>query len=120
MLTYLTDLALAVTQSAAGQEFHILLIMIVLVIAVFFCHSVIRLCIQLLRPEKDASTHRVPEIAGVHGYAQPDRPIPVHLARDEELALEANTEDPDKPRIPPPAYGLWRSSVVSLLPNLLH
>lgn len=51
-------------------------------------------------------------------YAQPETPIPVILARDEELGLhdDANASDHESIRAvqpPPPAYGLWRSSVVS-------
>ena len=54
-------------------------------------------------------------------FAQPRQPIPVVLARDEELGLHnANNgglEDEDTDVAlppPPPAYGLWRSSVVCL------
>lgn len=64
------------------------------------------------------------------GYANPQSPIPVILQRDEELGLHHNHVDHDDdedlygnnddeqeeihiPR-PPPAYGLWRSSVVRL------
>lgn len=50
------------------------------------------------------------------GYAQPETPIPIILARDEELGLHDNASDNDSIRPvqhPPPAYGQWRSSVVS-------
>lgn len=49
-------------------------------------------------------------------YATPQRPIPVILARDEE-ALVSDHEEPNEKvgvRAPPPAYGNWRSTVVSL------
>lgn len=73
------------------------------------------------------------------GYANPQSPIPVILQRDEEFGLHHNHVDHDDedddddddddlygnnddeqeethiPR-PPPAYGLWRSSVVRLNP----
>ena len=60
---------------------------------------------------------RIPDIAGPDGF-QPDRPIRVHMARDEELGEEESPTaavDPEKEilKAPPPAYGLWRSSVVS-------
>ena len=55
------------------------------------------------------------------GFAQPREPIPVVLARDEELGLHndhnGGVEDGDTDEAlppPPPAYGLWRSSVVCL------
>lgn len=51
-------------------------------------------------------------------YAQPETPIPIILARDEELGLHDDDASADSDSIrpvqhPPPAYGLWRSSVVS-------
>jgi len=57
--------------------------------------------------------HRVPSVAGPRGYAQPAEPIHVVLARDEEVV----GQDPGpssyvKLAAPPPAYGLWRNSVV--------
>ncbi len=57
------------------------------------------------------------------GFA-PSRPIRVHLARDEELGLpEPSQETVHEPIscvekaiiVPPPAYGVWRCSVVSCL-----
>lgn len=56
------------------------------------------------------------------GVAQPRHPIPVVLARDEELGLHNNNDrvEEDEENVdqalppPPPAYGLWRSSVVCL------
>ena len=76
-------------------------------------------------------------MAGPEGF-RPDSPIRVHLQRDEELGpaseFDESPEIPspatpvdnrtfdgllqktDSPRIegPPPAYGLWRSSVVCI------
>lgn len=53
------------------------------------------------------------------GFAQPRQPIPVVLARDEELGLhDDNDRVEEEEEIgkalppPPPAYGLWRNSVV--------
>lgn len=63
-----------------------------------------------LRPD------RVPSRAGPLSYAQPEQPIPVVLARDEENAVEDSAEGNKKVAPPPPAYGLWRSSVVSSEP----
>ena len=110
--------------------------MIVLATTIFFCHSLIRLCMLILHPPPvDASQPSVPNMVGPEGF-NPVRPIRVHLARDEELA-DANYEsdEDDDPlnrqditrdideekglKLPPPAYGLWRSSV-RVDPNLLH
>lgn len=54
---------------------------------------------------------------GTGGYAEPDRPIPVVLAGDEEIMAESNgaSSAQEKLTAPPPAYGLWRSSVVSVV-----
>lgn len=49
-------------------------------------------------------------------FAQPETPIPVILARDEEMGLHDGASDNEVTEViqhPPPAYGLWRSSVVS-------
>lgn len=63
-----------------------------------------------------------PRIKKVHSPAddeepaQPQAPIPIILARDEELGLHRtdNENDDTSPvQPPPPAYGVWRSSVVS-------
>jgi hypothetical protein len=63
---------------------------------------------------------RVVNGGGVSGYALPQVPIPVTLARDEEIAAEGEGETcnqtanaaPIAP--PPPVYGLWGNSVVRL------
>lgn len=50
---------------------------------------------------------------GPSGYAVPRQPIRVVLARDEEAAgIES-----DATKTNPPAYGLWRESVVSAEPR---
>jgi hypothetical protein len=61
---------------------------------------------------------QVPSRAGSLGYVQPDSPIPVILARDEEVAAENDATVREKVVYPPPAYGLWRSSVVSIATSL--
>lgn len=111
-------LAFAVSSSAYGQEFQVLLILLIMIFTVVFCHSLLRLAMILLRgPRDEVATNRVPSRVGPMGYAQPERPIHVILARDEEIA--ADGEEREKVRPPPPAYGLWRSSV-RINPNLLY
>lgn len=46
------------------------------------------------------------------GYAQPEQPIHVTMAGDEERFTEGDGAFAAKVTVPPPAYGLWRSSVV--------
>lgn len=63
--------------------------------------------------------NRIPSSAGPTGYAQPERPIHVILAGDEEILTENNGASREKVTPLPPAYGLWRGSV-RINPNLLY
>lgn len=59
--------------------------------------------------EEEQASGRQPMLA-LGGYAIPRVPIRVVLARDEEAAgVESETT-----KLRPPAYGLWRESVVSV------
>jgi len=63
-----------------------------------------------IRPEEeDLHRPRIDAMVGPGGYANPARPIRVALARDEEAAGIESVAT----KSPPPAYGLWRESVVS-------
>ncbi|KAL1981709.1 hypothetical protein VTN96DRAFT_2323 [Rasamsonia emersonii] len=96
--------------SVEEQEFHILLILLIMIFTIFFCHSLVRTCMLATRVAKHGSSlNRVPSTVGPLGYAQPERPIPVILARDEEIM--AGDQEAGKVLPPPPAYGLWRGSV---------
>lgn len=114
-------IALLVTHNIYNSEFAVLLILILLLTAIFFFHSLVRICIMIVRPptqaEEEAAEMRyrrrrhgnLPNTYGPGGYAIPRQPIRVVLARDEEAAgIESVTA-----KIQPPAYGLWRESVVS-------
>ena len=83
-----------------------------------FCHFLVRLSMLSLqlRVRGEPQIQRAPTIADEE-CAQPETPIPVILARDEELGLSDTSSDGESVSPiahPPPAYGLWRSSVVSL------
>lgn len=117
-LTYGLDLALAVSSSVTSQTFHVVMIVFILALTMIFCHFLIRLCMMSFRLHLRGrrQIERVPSVADEEDYAQPEIPIPVILARDEELGLHNTSSDNDSVRPvqhPPPAYGLWRSSVVS-------
>ncbi|KAL1975356.1 hypothetical protein VTN31DRAFT_3748 [Thermomyces dupontii] len=111
-------LGFSVSQHAyGGREYHILLILLILIFSIFFCHSLARTIMVAARLARHGhSLHRVPSVVGPLGYAQPERPIHVILARDEEL-LDENRDN--HPKSPPPAYGLWRASV-RINPDLLY
>lgn len=89
-----------------------MIVLVILITTVYFCHSMVRLCILILRPPMDDGHdgRRAPNMVLVSGgYANPPQPIRVALARDEEAAgIESEAT-----KFPPPAYGLWRESVVS-------
>ncbi|KAG9235115.1 hypothetical protein BJ875DRAFT_374899 [Amylocarpus encephaloides] len=102
-------LALALTERSQSQEFHVLLILVILITTIFFCHSLVRLCMMIINPprEQDYRRRELPSMAGPGGFANPPVPIRVALARDEEAAgIETEAT-----KMPPPAYGLWRESV---------
>ena len=104
-------LTLAMSNTAAGQNFHIVLILFLLIFTVIFCHSLIRLCMLALQKKDARQTTR---LSNNGDYAHPEEPIQVVLARDEEMGLEDDRYDEEKDLPPPPpAYGLWRGSVVS-------
>ncbi|KAH8431178.1 uncharacterized protein LDX57_008837 [Aspergillus melleus] len=73
----------------------------------------------VLRDPRTLATNRIPSRSGPTGYAQPERPIPVVLANDEEALTESQGPSREKVTVPPPAYGLWRSSV-RINPDLLY
>lgn len=101
-----------------GQEIHILLIFMILILSIIFCHALIRFAMEILQDRRSTvARNRVPSRVGPMGYAQPDRPIQVTLAGDEEALVDGAVRE--KVTTPPPAYGLWRSSV-RINPDLLY
>lgn len=94
------------------MQFRVLLLLIILAAAILFCHSAISLCLLLFLPRNanDANGESpLPSMVGPGGFTIPRSPIRVALARDEE----AVGEESEATKVPPPAYGLWRESVVS-------
>ena len=105
------DLGLSMSKVIENGEFTIVLILVVLCAAVFFCHSVLRLLLLVFRRDVQSRGMRhVPQYANPGGYAVPQEPIPVVLARDEE----AQGASPAADKVALPAYGLWRGSVVRI------
>ena len=95
------------------QDFRIVFILFILILTVVFCHSLIRMCMLALRSRKRHRTQRLGR-AGTGGFAEVHQPIRVMTERDVEMALEGYHDDEAKNLPPPPpAYGLWRGSVVS-------
>ncbi|KAL8968157.1 MAG: hypothetical protein Q9197_005028 [Variospora fuerteventurae] len=125
-------LSLAVSGSVSNSDFHVVMIVFTLVLTMICCHFIIRLCMLCFqfrarthrRTERDRARTMDEEAEVEEDYAQPDTPIPIILARDEELGLHDDDASADSDSIrpvqhPPPAYGLWRSSVRAN-PDLIH
>lgn len=115
-----TDLGIALSSHNISQEFHVLIILVIVTVTIFFSHSLIVL--MELTALRRRSVHFIPNMdsMGVYpgGYAAPATPIRVVLGRDEEaLSSERGGEgESGAPKLapPPPAYGLWRESVVCI------
>lgn len=89
-----------------------------LILAIVFCHAFVRFVLAIARGPIVINRSRIPSQLGPGGYAEPERPIPVVLPADEESMAECEGGSQEKLAAPPPAYGLWRSSVVSLNSSL--
>lgn len=108
------DIAFVVVRAIHGPWLYIVLTFILLTLGVVWCHSLCRLIVAVYQFPNHA-TEPILQIgtAEATGYAQPEQPIFVTMAGDEEHLAESRTIPAMKIATPPPAYGLWRSSVVS-------
>jgi len=89
-----------------------MIILVILTAAAFFAYSFVRLLLLVFQPDRKNRRRRrgqVPDLMAQGGYVVPPKPIPVLLARDEEVAGAQS----EASKLKPPAYGLWRESVVS-------
>jgi hypothetical protein len=104
-----------------------LFILAIVCSTVIFCHSVIRLCMHAISGiNRRETANRAPKVVEPEGF-HPEQPIRVHLACDEELGLgtpccqgvnQTDFAGAKGVTAPPPAYGLWRNSVVSCAPSV--
>lgn len=97
-------MALALTTAIQGREFHIFLILILMLLTIYFCHSFVRLFMIASRAPGQVNT-RV-------RFAEMEEPIRITFARDVENAAGEDTTQNQAITSPPPAYGLWRGSMV--------
>ncbi|OAX84747.1 hypothetical protein ACJ72_00886 [Emergomyces africanus] len=127
MTTFIIYLALSLSNTVTRREFHIVLILVLTILLIYFCHSFICFFMLAWRPARGHLLPVTSSRVGTLGYAQPDQPIPIILARDEEIAMDVDTNNRtggNNSNVagvtpPPPAYGLWRNSV-KINPNLVH
>ncbi|RGP62328.1 hypothetical protein FSPOR_9373 [Fusarium sporotrichioides] len=101
-------LCLSMTRKVNTREMNIMLILVILFAAAFFFHGLIRLCLIIIKGNREAAlrANRPPRYRGPR-YAVPPVPIPVVLAQDEE----AVGGDSEAAKTMPPAYGRWRETV---------
>ncbi|KAH6605565.1 hypothetical protein Trco_004718 [Trichoderma cornu-damae] len=97
-------LGLTLTKRVVIGDLNIMLILLILLAAVFFCYNIIRLWMLIVRGDPPDN---VPRATDPRGYAIPRKPIRVVMAQDEEAA----GVESEAMRMRPPAYGLWRESV---------
>lgn len=107
----LGDLGLALNNDLKiRHEWHVLLILIILVAAMFFCHALVRLCIMATNPSRfqraSRNFSRIPSVSGPDGYANPREPIRIQTHFEHDV----DGVEPDLTKMPPPVYGLWRCS----------
>ena len=74
----------------------------------------------VIKKRRKNRTSAVSERSSQEDFARPTQPIRVILARDEEEGIstvdgsEIEEDEPKNLPPPPPAYGLWRGSMVRL------
>ncbi|KAL8675166.1 MAG: hypothetical protein Q9168_000419 [Polycauliona sp. 1 TL-2023] len=88
-------LALAISKAGRGQAFHVVFIVFILVLTMIFCHFLIRLSMlsHHLRIRGERQIQLAPVTPSDEECAQPQTPIPIILARDEELGLNDTGSD---------------------------
>ncbi|EEH10854.1 hypothetical protein HCBG_00309 [Histoplasma capsulatum G186AR] len=126
LILFIIYLSLSLSNIVQTREFHIVLILALTVFVIYFCHSFILFFMLSWRTSPTPLPPAAPKAVSTLEYALPDEPIPVILARDEEIMMEvdSNNRNGSSKHLgglapPPPAYGLWRDSV-KINPNLVH
>ncbi|KAK6522528.1 hypothetical protein TWF281_001971 [Arthrobotrys megalospora] len=116
-------LGLFMSNKLTAPPLQIALILVTLMAAFFFFHSLIRVCLAVARPfsypdEEQPQTNYVnPMFGGMTagpgpwGYAQPGRPIQVYAMPGQSGASVEDDGAPKELPPPPPAYGIWRQTV---------
>ncbi|KAI1438439.1 hypothetical protein GGR50DRAFT_431250 [Xylaria sp. CBS 124048] len=107
VVTLTIFLSLSLTKKINTNEFSILLIVLILLATIFFCHSLVRLCMILVWPRNGSGHGSDSNGSGQFGYTIPQLPIRVLSAGDEEDGGNVS----EAVQLKPPAYGQWRESV---------
>ncbi|KAL3465131.1 hypothetical protein BJX64DRAFT_68922 [Aspergillus heterothallicus] len=99
-----------------GLWVYIVLTFILLCLGVIWCHVRIRFIMAVFKfchpgPFTEPGIVSI-STAGAAGYSSSNQPIHIIMAGDEEQFSENHGAARMKVTIPPPAYGLWQTSVV--------
>lgn len=124
-LTFQVDLALKISKTLTTPTFHAVSLVLIVLLTIIFCHDLIRLCMLATAP-KSQNDYRDAFLMQrqTTSTARPREPIRITFTSDEELGLHDEhpvVEEDENVALapPPPAYGLWRSSV-RVDPDLVH
>ncbi|KAA6416141.1 MAG: hypothetical protein FRX48_00860 [Lasallia pustulata] len=115
-----TYLALTISHTATGKAFQVMSILLILIITIYFCHSLIRLCmLAFMSPSKPKSGWvAYPVREDGHPQPGPHSWVLTENVEHEEYSNDEGDEEEDLAP-PPPVYGLWRGSV-RVDPNLIR
>jgi hypothetical protein len=126
--TVVTYLAIALAVKGLAQELHILFALTIAAALIFLIHSLVRYFTARKRRLARRNRSAAKQVATGPNFA-PIRPIRVHMVQDEEAAAQESANRAEEGpvvhekvvpvKLPPPAYGLWRSSVVCCFMRLL-
>ena len=121
ILNIFTDLAIALAVKGLGQELHILFSLTLAGGAIFLVYSLFRFRRARKQRQRREQRRQQRQVVKQNDRSNftPVVPIRVHMVQDEEIAQqdEDSTSSEEKVsavKVPPPAYGLWRSSVVCI------
>jgi hypothetical protein len=112
------DVAIALSVKPLAQELHILFALTIAAALIFLVHSLVRFFGARKRRAARQRHRAAKKMINSGPNFAPLKPIRVHMAHDEEMAAVDGAIVHEKVaplKVPPPAYGLWRSSVVSIL-----
>ena len=123
IITLAIYLSLAAAGIGYGLMFHILFIIFILALTTIFCHSLLTMCLLILKPTTRRVRHTQTHPSSLSPIdLPPEKPIPIVMAIDEEACIGISQEiSPVIPQIrpPPPTYGVWRDTK-RMDPNLVH
>ncbi|KAK5063177.1 hypothetical protein LTR84_005254 [Exophiala bonariae] len=129
-------LVLAFTGVARNTMFHVLSILLIITLTGIFCHQLIRMFMLIKSPRRPrrriahgrrhATSHRGKRHGG--GAADdmpPEKPIQIHMSSDDgfdpDVEMMGDSDAMPVPAVqhPPPVYGNFRTSTVSLFLPIL-